>query len=374
MRLQKIREGKVTITVPAGRPWDSVVFFNPEAELTRDISVAALQTFQKMRNTKLTVCDALAGSGARGLRYVKEVKGLKAVVLNDNNPVAVRLIKRNIRANRVAKLCTASRCDANVLLSGSWFGVVDLDPFGPPVPFLDSAARSALDMLAMTATDTSALAGSYPEACLRKYGVRSMKTDYYAELGVRILITAIVCACARHEKAFQPLLSFASSHYYRIFGSIKQGRTAADKALGQFGWVSHCFGCGNHVIGRKKKCEICGSGMKMAGPVWLGQLNEKGFCQAVANDIRKRKFKLEQCEMRMLQLIEQESVLPPFYYDLHVIAKLNRKPIPRIEDVMKKLRAKGFVASRTHFCPTAVKTDSDIRSLLGCLRAGPRPR
>ncbi|MEM7821176.1 MAG: tRNA (guanine(10)-N(2))-dimethyltransferase, partial [Candidatus Aenigmatarchaeota archaeon] len=333
--------------------------------LTRDISVAVLQVFQKAHKDKLTICDALAGSGARGLRYAKEVKGIKEVILNDNNPVAVQLIKKNILLNKLGKICKASRCDANVLLSDMVFDVIDLDPFGPPVPFLDSAARSVMNKgaLFITATDTSALAGSYPEACLRKYGVRSMKTDYYAELGMRILVSAIISTCAHHEKAFTPLLSFASSHYYRVFGSIKTSRSDTDKALGQFGFVSHCFSCGNRVIKAITRCELCGSNMRTAGPLWLGQLHDVNFCRSVMAELRKRAFRLERQEMRMLQLIEHESG-PPLYYDIHEIAKLHKRPIPKQKIIIENLQKNGFAASRTHFCPTAIKTDASLHELL----------
>jgi len=373
MKLQQLKEGKVKLFAYGGKPWNADVFFNPEAEVTRDLSVAAVQAWQRMNKEKLTVCDALAGSGCRGLRYAKEVNGLKSVLLNDFNPVSARLIKKNIALNKLGRLCKASRCDANVLLSGKMFGIVDIDPFGPPVPFLDSAARSVLwnGMLAVTATDTSGLAGTYPETCLRKYGIRSMKTDYYAELGMRILISSIISTCAHHERGFMPLFSFATTHYYRVFGTVENNRSAADDALRQFGYVSHCFKCGNRVIGRSETCGHCESPMRTAGPLWLGRLNDKAFFQAVMADVGKRKFRLAQQDMKLLQLIEQETELPPFYYNLHEIARMNKTAIPRIEKLIGELQRKGFAAGRTHFCPTAVKTDAKFDVLLEILRTEP---
>ncbi len=366
MKFQRLTEGKIKLNVPKGRPWDVSAFFNPDAEVSRDLSVAALQVWQRIKKEKLSVCDALSGTGCRGLRYAKEVKGLRSVLLNDSNPVSVQVIKKNIVLNKLGKICKASKCDANVLLSGKMFGFIDMDPFGPPIPFLDSAARSVLwnGMLAITATDTSALAGTYPEASLRKYGIHSMRTDYYAELGMRILVSAVISACARHERCFLPVFSFATSHYYRVLGTVQNSRTAAGEALKQFGYVSHCFKCGNRTIGQEKRCDICGSTMETAGPLWLGQLNDKSFCQAVMAEVKKRKFRLEQQSMKLLQMIEQEIELPPLYYDLHIIAKLHKRSIPRIENMMEELHKNGFVAGRTHFCPTAVKTNAKLAELL----------
>ena len=54
---------------------------------------------------------------------------------------------------------------------------IDIDPFGSPNPFLDSAiANKKYVYLAITSTDTSGLAGSYKNACLRKYWALPLHT------------------------------------------------------------------------------------------------------------------------------------------------------------------------------------------------------
>ena len=55
--------------------------------------------------------------------------------------------------------------------------MVDIDPFGTPSPFIESAAISAKagGMLCVTATDTSALCGTYKEPCIRKYNSMPLK-------------------------------------------------------------------------------------------------------------------------------------------------------------------------------------------------------
>lgn len=56
--------------------------------------------------------------------------------------------------------------------------------------------------------------------------------------------------------------------------------------------------------------------------------------------------------------------MPAFYYDLHSLARKTKIEIPKIEILIKKLKDKGFKASRTHFCLTAVKTDADYKEFL----------
>lgn len=336
MELRKIREGKIVLWTPAERKYDADVFFNPEAELVRNISVSALQVFQKSFG-KIDVCDALSGTGARGLRYAKEVKGIKNVIMNDKNPLAVKLIKKNIKLNKL-KNCKASWKNANILMDSNVFQVIDLDPFGSPVEFMDSAARSIYHkgFLMVTATDTAPLCGTYPMACLRKYGIKSVKTEYYAELGMRILITNIILALARHDLAFVPVLSVASTHYFRIFGKIGHAGEI-EKLLKQFGF--------------KNKC----------GPIYLGKIQDKKFCKEVLEECIKRNFKKEEKLMKTIS----EEIDAPFYHDLHRIIK---GEIPKSDILIKALRKDKFKVSRTHFCSTGIKTNASLDELKGIIR------
>lgn len=50
---------------------------------------------------QITVLDALAASGLRSVRYLKECEGIAKVVINDLEPAAVELANRNIEFNQV---------------------------------------------------------------------------------------------------------------------------------------------------------------------------------------------------------------------------------------------------------------------------------
>jgi len=363
MKLKKIQEGKVKFFVPIGNIYETAVFYNPEAELTRDFSVSALQVFQKEFKNKINVLDALSATGIRGLRYAKEVKGIRKTVLCDKNPIAVKLIKRNINENKLSRKCEAIKSDANVLMHKNVYSVIDIDPFGSPNIFLDSAARSIYHkgFLMVTATDTAPLSGTYPLSCLKKYGIISLKTDYYAELGMRILISYIILTLSRRDRAFLPQLSFATKHYFRVFGKIEHlGKIK--NLLKNFGYVMDCR-CGNREVGKiKQKC-YCKREFKIVGPIYLGKINEKKFISKVINDLKQRKFKLGKYEEKMLNLIKNESDMPPFYYDLHHLAKILKAQPPKIETISNKLNGKGYKVSRTHFCPTAIKTDAPFKAV-----------
>ncbi len=308
MKTRQIKEGKINLFAPRENLYEAEVFYNPKMAFNRNISVAAVQAFQNARKRslrhaesqktfvqsaerKITILDALSASGVRGLRYAKEISGIKEIILNDKNPVAYGLIKKNIALNKLQKKCSAIKSDANVLMHQNVFDLVDLDPFGSPNIFLDAAARSIYHkgFLAATATDTAPLSGSYPETCFRKYGIRSMKTDYYSELGVRIMVSYIILALARRERAFFPVMSFSKEHYFRAFGKIEHAGEIG-KLLKQFGYVMHCFKCGNRKTGELElKCS-CGNKFEFVGPIFLGNISDKEFCLNVAKECNKRKF------------------------------------------------------------------------------------
>ena len=90
------------------------------------------------------------------------------------------------------------------------FHVIDLDPYGSPTPFLDSAVQvfelnhsnifvstclfqavAEGGLLCVTATDMAVLAGNSPETCHAKYGAVSLKTKSCHEFALRILLKCI---------------------------------------------------------------------------------------------------------------------------------------------------------------------------------------
>ncbi len=354
MKLEKGSEGKVEF-------WSSPAlgkgaFYNPVAEFQRDVSVSALQAWQKTGRERLTVCDALSATGIRGLRYAKEVSGVRQVTLNDRNPASVRVIRKNISLNGLSRICTASRSDANALLHGNVFTCIDLDPFGSPNPFLDAAARSIWHrgFFAVTATDTGPLSGSFPRACFRKYGIMTFRgAPFYSELGIRTLLSYVILAMARRDRAFIPQLCHSTGHYFRCYGRIEHS-SSIGRLLKDFGFVSYNPKTGEYRTGSQPVEK-----WPFAGPVYLGRIQDRAFVREVFIDLKSRDFRQKAVEARMLATIIGEADAPAFYWDLHVLASKLKVPAKGMEDVMLELKENGRLAIRTHFCPTAIKTDAN---------------
>lgn len=99
------------------------------------------------------------------------------------------------------------------------FDVIDLDPYGSPSIFLDSAVQSVKPggLLLVTATDMAVLAGNSPETCYVKYGAISLKIKCCHEMALRILLQCIEAHANRYSRYIEPLLSISADFYIRVF-------------------------------------------------------------------------------------------------------------------------------------------------------------
>ena len=150
-------EGSTKLLVPAlslnkQAPHKGPAFFNPSAKLSRDISIVAYKAFlQAVSENKKSFADPLSGVGARALRVAVEVPEVNEVHINDINPLAIELSKKSAQLNFVVRKCNFSVIDACKFLisyrtkSDERFGIVDLDPFGSPAPYIDCLIRSVIN-------------------------------------------------------------------------------------------------------------------------------------------------------------------------------------------------------------------------------------
>jgi len=382
MPTQFITEGTTKLEVPelehfrtrAGdyAPSLAPVFYNPHMESCRDISVSAVQVLASELGS-IRVCDPLAGVGARGLRYAREVEGVEMVIANDRSREASELAKRNVEHNGLASLVEVRNEDANVLLweNRGRFNFVDLDPFGSPAPFVDAAcaALARRGMLAITATDTAPLSGTHAKACLRRYGARPIKTEYCHELGIRILVGFVQRVAGKHELALTPVLAHATRHYFRVYLRARRSPSTADELLTQQGYVSHCSACGRRKFTQGMAVELpniceCGGRFAYAGPLWLGRLMDQKFIREISRDLLRRNFRLGQQELVLLNQCAEEADGPPTFYDMHELARRAGASPPKIIGLIGKLRGRGHFASRTHFSGTGFRTNAPMDEIV----------
>ena len=374
MESKVINEGKVSIKVPEYEKISSKapVFYNPVMELNRDLSVAALTVFSETVDHDITVCDTFGGTGIRGIRYVKEIEGVEKAVINDLNPVAVEFAKENVNLNRVKGVDVCNE-DANIILRKckGQFDVVDLDPFGTPSPFVDSAAHSIRSggMICVTATDTSALCGTYTEPCIRKYSAVPLKTEYCHENGLRILAGFVARTFAKYKKFIEIKFSHSTEHYMRIYATVGKGGENTDNSLKSLGYIAHCRDCMNRMVIKglapiiSDKCPICGGNIRIGGPLWCGDMYDPEFVSSMIETFKKLELNTEPVAIKLLETCLSESRAPVSFYEIHKVCKNLKIGAPPLQKIMDQLKDGGYFVSKTHFSPTSLKTDAGIIEL-----------
>jgi len=327
-----IEEGKAKIKVPKeGKiSRELPVFYNPVMKFNRDVSVLLL----KVNGKKMRIALPLGGTGVRAVRILKELpkSKIKEVVINDVSKEAVKIIKENLGLNKVK--ATVVNKDANLfLMESTGFDYIDVDPFGSPNIFLDSSIkRLGRDgILAVTATDTGCLAGAYPKACLRKYWANPVKNENMHENGLRILIRKVQLIGADHDKALVPIYSYFKDHYFRVFFRCDKGKQKVDKLLKEHGMLGE------------------------AGPLWLGNLWDKKIAAGIAK-LSDDKF---------LHTINREAKINVIgFYNLPKLAKKFKLKMIKQEELIAKIKKKGYKAASTHFAVNSIRSDIKIEKLV----------
>lgn len=340
-----IKEGEALIDIKTEKIVSKQmdVFYNPIMKLNRDISIILLNCIGKKN---MQIGSPLAGSGVREIRFFKELKKgiIKSININDISKYAFKKMKKNLLLNKVkSSKVKLFNEDANLfLLKSTGFDYIDIDPFGSPNPFLDSAIRriSRDGILAVTATDTAALTGTYMNPCKRKYWAVPLRNYNMHEAGLRILIRKIQLIGAQYDKALFPIFSYSKEHYFRVFLRCDKSKDKVDEIIAQHGMFQG------------------------AGPIWLGRLWDTQLV-----DIMNIENKFKENE-RILRIIKDESKINVVgIFDIPGLAKKYKlKALLKQEDIIKKIKQKGFLASETHLRANSIRSDITEKELIAILR------
>jgi tRNA (guanine26-N2/guanine27-N2)-dimethyltransferase len=360
-----VHEGAVEIEAPdqpeAGK--GESVFFNPAMELNRDVTVATLRAFRERQPRAHSYLDATAATGIRGVRAAADGWN---VTLCDRDPEAVELCEANLARNGLSG--EVLHRNANALMHERWFDVVDIDPFGTPIPFADAAFNSARHLVCVTATDTAPLCGAHFQSGVRKYSAVPRNTDYHAEMGLRTLLSAMVRTAARYDVGARPILSHVTRHYVRTYLELERSATDANRAIDELGYVHHCQDCLHRTHERgliadpPETCPLCGSNRAVtAGPLYLGPAHDSEFVatvrEHVTDDVGEAK-----AARKLLETIEGE-LHEPTHFDQHKLYKGWGEPAIGMDEFLDAIRDAGFAASRSHYGGTTFKTPANVAEI-----------
>ena len=160
--------------------------------------------------------------------------------------------------------------DARVAMMESAFQWVDLDPFGSPVSFLDSALQclSRSGVLEVTATDTAALTGSSPSSMARRYGAKGLVDIYAHDDAVRILLGLIATSAARLDKKIKPILALFDGHHVRVSVQLKTSKEGASEITQNMGWRVRGEDEPYRFVTHPNEDQLDNA----SGPMWIGPL------------------------------------------------------------------------------------------------------
>ena len=352
----EIKEGQTRLLVPEthsvhgpGKKTGDV-FFNEQMAFGRDVTIMFLRALER---NNITVADAMSATGSRAVRVANEVRNT-FVTANDVDPRAMPYIEHNISLNSLSN-CVPSNKDIHALFSETSFDYVDVDPFGTPVPFIQSAIRGCKKkgIIAITATDTAPLAGAQIGKCRRRYQSEPIRGYMCHESGLRILMCNIAKELAKFDRGMKPLLSFYVDHYFRVYAQVEEGANATDRSLEQIGFMHY----DPDTLSRSTSDNMDPKHDK--GPFWLGPLHDKALLDKMRTDgLEKEK----RC-VKILELWRNELDTNPFLYDLSELSSFTKMSPPKMECLLEALNKAGKAAP-THISPTSFKTDLETKDVI----------
>jgi tRNA (guanine26-N2/guanine27-N2)-dimethyltransferase len=354
--LNEISEGNTSVLVYKNKSVSKgpgfkqgVPFYNPSMQLNRDISILVCQHIINSSKRKMILLDGLAASGIRGVRLANELVGDFEVMINDWDEKSYNLIKKNIEKHSFENVKACNR-NLNALLSESKFDYIDVDPFGSPACFIDSAIRSIKNggIIACSATDTAALCGVYPKVCFRRYGAVPFHSVAMKEIGLRILLGFICRIAGVYDKGIQPLLCYSTDHYFRLYVKVYSSVSKANQSMNNFKTIYS----GENIGLEKIKKDI--------GPMWTGKLGDKNTMREILSIASSKKLGCKNQIYKLLDILEEEADAPIFFYTTESIASFLKKSSPKIGLLFENLKKQEYNVYRTHFSSTGFKTNAPI--------------
>lgn len=356
-----ITEGRAKLAVPKASfkdPHHCMVFFNPRMRFSRSMGSLCVGALNPS-----SVLDGLCATGARGIRYAAEnPSAVKQLALVDANPLATPFCRKNIALNKLGGKARAECLDFNDYCEShvGEFDFVEIDPFGSPAPFVRSSLATLRKggVLSFTSTDLANVVKKN-KPTLRDYGAKPLYNEFSHETALRILLGFVAREADATGLAVEPLSCYYEGHHVKITVRVLKGKDA--RLAKKIGFISYCDACHARYVGKNAKCQACGVRLLHAGPLWLGDYCSASVLKKMSVLNEARGFEDKNKIASTLELLSREQGFQPWFYDVHATADHFGLSVKKKMDyLVGALRKKGFKAVRTHFEPTAIKTNAGI--------------
>ena len=108
--------------------------------------------------------------------------------------------------------------------------------------------------------------------------------------------------------------------------------------------------------------------MDYAGPLWLGNIFDKAFCELMAKENEHVALRNSARIDKLLTLAKNEADAPPTYYVIDKVSNKLRLPVPSLDTMTKLLISSGFSAVPTHFNSRGFRTEASALKICGLVR------
>ena len=285
------------------------------------------------------------------------------------------------------------KLDAKLAMADASYQWIDIDPFGSPVPFIDSAIQSLArtGVLEVTATDTAALTGSSLSSQKRRYGAQGIVDDYAHDDAVRVLLGLIAKTAAMHDRIIKPILSLFDGHHVRVSVLVKTSKEAASNFQEQLGYRLRTENVPYEFI----KYPSAEQMDLASGPLWIGPLMDKeiagrlteecviGTCLPTKLELAELIDKglewsdkdIEYATREMKRSVKHISAAADLLSRNHLLLSLNSMPrlagtkgAPKLDDVISDLIELGHGAARYPDMEPMFVTDADFDEVIAIFR------
>ena len=401
---------------PAAKSSDAV-FHNPAMAGSRTRSVLLMAHVIEsgiLGDGPIRAIDGLSASGLRARRWLHELPegiGERLIAtagdMNQNALDWAMATESEFPAGRGEFNSLLGDLRSSILSQG-WHWI-DIDPFGSPVPFLDTAiqALARRGVLEVSATDSAALSGSSKNPLMRRYGARVRLDKMKHDSGLRVLMATVARAAARHDRSIEPLLSIWDSHHLRVSVSVRRVMTGANDVEESLGWRVYtpnqaevdasvaagllpaddgsdlpirCFLPLSHPVAREDK--------RVSGPMWIGPIANADAMSSMTTERA-----LEMCgpeaagedpagwsgadfeaeRRRVVRSVrnlaeEAESISAAHLIAVDELASwLERGSPPSPAKMVAYLKEQGLSASVSHYTEPSFRTDAPWSAVLAAI-------
>ncbi|MEM3372891.1 MAG: hypothetical protein QXF76_01610 [Candidatus Anstonellales archaeon] len=352
-----ITEGRVKL-------FTGTLFYNPNMRFCRNLFTLALSSLNE--NRKLVLLDGFCSSGIRGFRYLTETEKVKELHFVDVDSRVKEVIHKNIELNSLQNFSInyhQEEFNRFLRIFKKKFDFIEIDPFGSPLAYLESAIHSLNNngYLSITATDTQVLCGSNNSACRRYYGSKSLNNFLCHELSLRILLKVIVQKSSEQGKGIIPLLSVADRHYVKILCKLENSSKKADMSINSLGYINFCQKCHYfeiYQLGSSKTCKNCNSNSTiLLGPMWLKNLSSEELLYKMREKLGSISYlgkeELKELNKKIEFFINDNKQL--LFYDIHKFCSVNKLRLLPTNLIVSRLMNKGYQVFKTSFSEYGLK-------------------